>query len=190
MTLLPFDEALESIPNKVLAWRLTPHVPGKTTVSIFTLESGGAVQAAARSHDDEDVPEVTRRLQAAGYILGIYSDFADFVWLRDGERLTVWDEQQVALDCRKEALRTAEGETLPRNGIDSIASSVGDDYVRRAIEAVLPGGDRVLLVEQLYWQAGSIPDYSYNDLLLESDWLDELARAIAEWAGTVYCGES
>jgi len=183
MSPVPFSEALAATSPKVLAWRITPPEPGQRTLSMFSLESGGAVQVAWRRHPEADVQKVTTELIENGHRVGKYDDFCDFVWLVEPQGVTVWGEDELSLVAKEQQIQLGDGQTLARDAIDAVIGYADEDYLGRGLRARLTDGQIVDLVLERSWSALADPTYSRNELLFETSWVGEIGSVIATWAG-------
>ena len=172
----------------MLAWRITPPEPGQRNISVFSLESGGAVQVTWRCYKDDEVAAAARKLVAQGHRVGTYSDGSDHVWVidDDDDGITLWDDKQRLFVTERDTLRTADGTSCDKRDIETVVLFADDDNLGRGIRARMSDGKLVDLAVELRWTALSTPHYNRDDLVFETEWATEVGVALSRWAGSGY----
>lgn len=183
MTRPTIEEALFALEHKVLAWRLSPNEPGQCTLSLFSLATGGAVQNTWSSYPEAKMEGITKVMHEAGFPVGAYDDYVDYVWLAHGGELTVWDDKQVILKGKGGTITRLDGIVVEVENIQHIVTTVSDDLVQQLIAARLIDGTAQTLIAHSDLNAWANPTHNYNDHLMESTWHWELATVIAAFAG-------
>jgi hypothetical protein len=183
MTRPSIEEALYGLEHKVLAWRLSLNSPGECTLSLFSLATGGAVQHTWSNYPEAKVDGITKLMNDAGFPVGAYADFVDYVWLAEEGTLTVWDDKQVVLKSDGSTITTVDGIVVEVESIQRVVTSVSDDLVQHLIAAHLADGTLQTLLSHSDLNAWANPTHNCNDHLMESTWHWELATVIAAFAG-------
>lgn len=181
----PFDDALSTLPQKLLAWDLNER-DGQRTLSVFDLAGGGARQVAWRRHPLAEVEQVSRELEAAGHALGGYDGHQPFVWRVSPESISVWSQDERVLFAQGDTLAFTYDRTVARSEIEAVLGYVDSDYVDRGLKVRRRGGVTTTVLFDLSNAASADPTYSRNDLIMDTEWIPTIGAALARWAGVSY----
>lgn len=182
---MTFDEALEHPGPLLAAWDLTVR-NGERTLTLFSLADDRARALAHRGARAGEEDAVTAPLRARGLAIGAYDGSCEFVWLDEGDRLTVWGPHWRVLQASGDTLSLADGRMLARAELERVWAYASDDYLQRGVRARLRSGEEVVLVRDVSASAAADPAYSRNELLYDTEWAGAIAAAVAAWAGVPY----
>lgn len=182
-----FDEAVSVPAGKV-------QVPdgegrnGKRTLIIYGLSSDGAKQLAYRHLSEAEHDALVADLEAGGLAVAESDSACDFIWVRNGNGIEVYDSKCKVLDVVGDRATFADGRVVVRADVAHVIAFATDNGVHRGVKAVLRSGKEIELVTDVsmaaYANEMGDPTYSRNELLCETVWCSTLGAAIATWAGT------
>lgn len=157
---------------------------GKRVLMLYALDANGAKQLAWRQVPEQEMSATVSDLTARGIAVAESDFFCDFVWIRNGNGVEVYDSKSRVLEAIGDRAALGDGRVIPRGEIALVIAFAASDYVYRGVKAKLKSGQEVPLVTEASGSAMGDPTYSRNELLFETGWATTLAGAIATWAGT------
>jgi hypothetical protein len=179
---MTFDEALEHPGPLLAAWDLTVR-KGERTLTLFSLGEDRARALAHRGARAGEENTVAAPLRARGIAVGECDGSCEFVWLEEGDRLTVWGPDWRVVQASGDTLTLADGRMIDRTTLERVYAWADDDSLERGVRARLRCGEEVTLARDVSAVAAADPTYSRNELLYETEWAGAIAAAVAAWAG-------
>ncbi len=181
------DRALAAPHPKFAAWDVNQR-DGLRPLSVFSLADGGARQVARRDVPIGDAKALTSELLARGVEVGTYDSYGPFVWHVGDGRVRVWDMSSLVLVAEGDRL-TSYGRALDRADFVAYVAYAADDYVDRGVKAERRDGRRTTVLYGLCAAAQADPCYGRDELLMSTEWCNDVAAALAGWAGARYVDE-
>src|SRR5687767_1778816 len=159
---------------------------GERAMMIYTLGEDGAKQLAWRHVPEDEHSTIVADMSARGIAIAEFDFYSDFVWVKTGDGIEVYDSKRKVVEVGGERATLADGRVVPRADIASVIAFADDDYIYRGVKAALKSGKEIPLVTEASGSAMGDPTYTRNELLEEIGWAPTIARAIATWAGTEF----
>lgn len=182
-----FDEAVAVTVGKV-------QVPdeegrnGRRTLLIYSLSSEGAKRLAYRYLSEAEQDALVADLKSRGLAVAESDSSCDFVWVRNGNGIEVYDSKCKVLEAVGDRAMLADRRVVERADVARVIAFAGDDMVHRGVKATLRSGKEVDLVTDIsmaaHANAEGWPTYSRNELICETGWCSTIGAAVAAWAGT------
>ncbi|MCY0991032.1 tetratricopeptide repeat protein [Nannocystis sp. ILAH1] len=173
------DAALATPGPKLVAWDASR--PGEAAFAVFAVSPAGARLLAQGEAADKDATAAAWRRR--GLRIGAWYCGHEFVWVADELGCVVWSRAAVRLDLTRVQLRFA-GEELALGDVQTVASFVADDWVRRGVRLERSGGEPVVALDEHDEVAQLDPTYNYDNFLLsDAGWASCFGRDLAAWLG-------
>ena len=181
---MTFEEAVAA-PGPGKFQLSSSHVKdGQRVVMIYSLDNDGWNRVAYRKVPENEHDALVADLQARGFPVAETDSHCDFVWVRNPERIAVYNAERKAFEATGDRATLVDGRVIARDDIARVIAYAAPDYVDRGIKAILRSGEEVDLVTELSMSAMGDDVYNRNDLLMSTEWCATLGKAIAKWAGT------
>jgi len=93
---------------------------GKRVLMIYSLGDSGAKQLAWRQVPEDQHNAVVADLSTRGIAVAETDFFCDFVWVRNGDGIEVYDSKSNVLDAVGDRATLGDGRVVPRSDIASV----------------------------------------------------------------------
>ena len=135
---------------------------------------------------DEALEKDTPKLLAWDVKLAANDGHQPFVWATQASTVTVWSEEERVLLAQGDTLAFTYDRTIARSDIKLVLGYVDEDYVDRGLKVRRADGGLTTVLFDLSTAASANPTYSRNEMLMDTEWIGIIGRAVAGWAGVAY----
>jgi hypothetical protein len=167
---LTFEQALGYRGRPVAAWDYGSK--GHTTLNVYAVGSFKADLLASTDVAKDAREDMNASLRERGLRIGGTHHDKKYVWVMDGEGMSVWSDETLVA-----------GEK-PTGLIKQVRTFIGTgDAGRRGVACVLAGGKEAVIVEERDDSFKQDPFYDATDLDDDMEWAFYLGQDLALWLG-------